>query len=96
MLSRLTLNDSVSVPDSVLSRELDGETVVLNLESGVYFGLDPVATDMWNEIRERASLRAALDALLASYDGDASEIESDFLALADTLVAKGLIIRRPS
>ena len=46
-----TLTDRLVVTDGVVSRELDGETVVLNLETGIYFGLDAVATDMWRAIQ---------------------------------------------
>ena len=44
---------------AVVARELDGETVLLNLDTGIYFGLDAVATDMWRAMLESASLAEA-------------------------------------
>jgi len=48
-----TLRDSIIIPDDVLFRELDGEAVLLNLKTGIYFGLNPVATRMWQLIVEQ-------------------------------------------
>ena len=39
--------DQFLVHPSVICRELSGETVLLNLESGVYYGLDAVGTRVW-------------------------------------------------
>src|SRR5215468_1243373 len=38
-MAELGMNDRIAIPDAVIARELEGETVVLNLETGVYFGL---------------------------------------------------------
>ena len=48
--------DRLRVHKSVLSRELGGETVLLNLESGVYYGLDAVGTRAWNLLAEDRTL----------------------------------------
>jgi coenzyme PQQ synthesis protein D (PqqD) len=90
------LTDRATVPDGVVSRELDGETVLLNLETGMYFGLDAVGTDMWRAIREAATLGEALTAVRGQYDVDETTIRTDFLQLADELLAKGLLQRADS
>jgi Coenzyme PQQ synthesis protein D (PqqD) len=89
----LTLNDGATVPEAVVSRELDGETVLLNLETGMYFGLDAVGTEMWRAIRDAATLGDALTAVRSQYEIDEATIRADFLELADELLAKGLLQR---
>jgi hypothetical protein len=89
----LTLDDRATVPDGVVSRELDGEMVLLNLETGIYFGLDAVGTDMWRAIRESPTLGDAFAAVRRQYEVDEATIRADFLQLADELVAKGLLQR---
>ena len=86
-----TLNDHVSVPDAVLSRELDGETVLLNLDTGIYFGLDAVATDMWRAMLASASLADACGLVDARYDVQPEVLRDDLLELAKQLLAKGLL-----
>ena len=88
-----SLGDRAMVPDGVVSRELDGETVLLNLETGMYFGLDAVGTDMWRAIGESPTLAEALAAVRGQYDVDEATIRTDFLQLADELLAKGLLQR---
>jgi hypothetical protein len=87
----LTLADSVSIPEGVLSRELDGETVLLNLDTGIYFGLDAVGTDMWRAIQTAASLADAVAALQTEYDADPATMRDDLLHLANQLRTKGLL-----
>ena len=86
----LTLRDSITIPDDVLFRELDGEAVLLNLESGIYFGLNGVATRMWQLMVEHRSLAAVLDTLTAEYDADQKVLEVDLLELGRQLCANGL------
>src|ERR1019366_9934865 len=87
----LTLGDSVSVPEGVVSRELDGETVLLNLDTGIYFGLDAVGSDMWRAIQSSASLGDAVSLIEAQYDGDPAVLRDDLLRLVNQMLAKGLV-----
>jgi Coenzyme PQQ synthesis protein D (PqqD) len=80
-----------SVPADVLVQELQGESVLLNLRSGRYFGLDPVGTSMWATLTKAQSLQAAYDALLAKYDTDGPRLERDLRALLERLVEHGLL-----
>jgi hypothetical protein len=90
-MKELTLNDRPVVPDVVISRELDGETVLLNLETGIYFGLDAVGSDMWRAIKVAGVLSDAVDALHAQYDVDPAALGTDLLRLANDMLAKGLL-----
>ena len=49
-----TLHSRVSVNDDVLFQELDGEGVLLNLKTGVYFGLDSVGARVWQLLEKYA------------------------------------------
>jgi hypothetical protein len=90
-MKALTLNDRPVVPDVVISRELDGETVLLNLKTGIYFGLDAVGSDMWRAIKVAGALSEAVDTLRAQYDVDAEALRDDLLGLANDMLAKGLL-----
>ena len=86
----LSLNDSITIPDDALFRELDGEAVLLNLKTGTYFGLNPVATRMWQLIAEQHSLARVLEALAGEYEADRLVLENDLLELGRQLCASGL------
>lgn len=88
-----SLNNRALVPDAVITRELDGETILLNLDTGIYFGLDKVGTDVWRAIRTVGTLGEALDLVQSEYDVEPAVLRVDFLRLIDELLAKGLLQR---
>jgi hypothetical protein len=94
-MADVSLQTSLRVSDDVVVRELDGEAVILNLASGVYFGLDPVGTRMFQLIGQFASLKAVLAAMQDEYDAPAEKIERDLLQLVSELTEKGLVTPMP-
>jgi hypothetical protein len=90
-MKELTLRDRCIAADSVVSRELDGEMVLLNLDTGIYFGLDAVGSDMWRAMLASASLGDAASAVEAEYEIAADEVRDDLLRLANQMLAKGLV-----
>jgi len=81
----------VSIPNDVLFSESEGEAVLLNLQTGKFFGLDPTGTRIWHFLVESGSLGMAYTRMLDEYDVDAESLRADMLALADQLAAHGLI-----
>ena len=53
----VSLECGVAISEDVVSRDLEGEAVILNLDSGTYFGLDRVGTRIWSLLQEGGSLR---------------------------------------
>ena len=86
-----SIDSTVTIPEGVVFRDLDGEAVVLNLDSGIYFGLDEVGTRIWRLAGEHSSLRLVLELLQAEYDVPASTLERDLLDFVDQLATKGLV-----
>lgn len=80
-----------TVPDHVLVRELGGESVLLNLDSETYFGLDETGTRFWQALTSYPSLEEACRALVAEYEVDARRLERDLADLAERLVERGLL-----
>lgn len=64
-------------PGVVVFQDLQGGLVLLNLKTGVYFGVDPVGTRIWHLIREHGSLREVLQALLSEYEVGGAECTRD-------------------
>lgn len=87
----LSLASAVTICDGVTFRDLQGELVLLNLNSGLYFGLDPVGTRVWHWLREHRRLQTVLDLLLAEYDVPEAQGRRDLLALVSRLAEKGLV-----
>jgi len=86
----LTLDNRLVIPQTVISRDLEGETVMLNLDTGIYFGLDPVGTVVWKGLQSSGSLREVCDVLVAEFDVQPDVAARDLLRLAEQFVARGL------
>ena len=85
------LSDRVRVPQGVLVSGLQQESVLLNLDSERYFGLDDVGTRMFSVLSSSDSIEAALQTLLAEYEVEPDDLKADLLSLADSLIDQGLL-----
>ena len=85
------LTEKVTIPEQVLARQVGEETVILDLASGTYFGLDPVGARIWQLMTEGKTLAEVCATMLAEYEVTREDIERDVLRLAEELHAKQLI-----
>ncbi len=81
----------VSVPQHVVHRSFPSETVVLNLQTGKYHGLNPTAGRMLEALAKEGSVRAAAAAVAAEYEQPLETAERDIGDLCAALVERGLI-----
>lgn len=86
-----TLASRVRVNENVLIQELQGEAVLLHLDSGIYFGLDPVGTRMWQLIAEHERLADVAGAIAAEFEVSDDQCAMDLLALVGKLENQGLV-----
>ena len=87
----LSINSVVVAAKDQISSDLDGEAVILNLDSGAYFGLDGVGARIWSLIQEPRAVSDVRDVILDEYEVEFERSEHDLLALLQGLAAKGLI-----
>ena len=85
------LTDKVTIPEQVMARQVGEETVILDLASGTYFGLDPVGARIWQLMTEGKTLAEVCAIMLAEYGVTREDLERDVLRLAEELRAKQLI-----
>jgi hypothetical protein len=82
----------LAIGEDVIARELDGETVLLNLETGIYFGLDEVGTRIWQLLGAGGPVQAILDTLASEYDAEREALERDLTHFLAQLEARGLVV----
>jgi hypothetical protein len=81
----------VRVPQHVVYREFVAETVVLNLNTGIYHGLNPTAGRMLTLLEEFGDIRVVAARLATEYRRPRSEIAADLEIFCRDLLARGLI-----
>lgn len=85
--------DRFNISNEVLSQEVNGETVLLDLEGESYFGLNEVGTRIWQLIQAETTIEDTLNILFEEYDVSRAQLESDVGELLDKLADAGLIAR---
>ena len=89
----ISFSERVRVPDDVLISNLQEESVILNLDSERYYGLDDVGTRFLSVLNTSDSIEAAYELLRHEYDVDAHVLRQDLLELVEDLIKQGILIR---
>jgi len=88
----MDLSRKVTFADTVFAQEVDGEMVLLDMNSENYFGLDSVGTDIWQAIEKyEGDLQEVFKDLLKQYDVEEEILKKDLTAFVDKLVENGLV-----
>jgi Coenzyme PQQ synthesis protein D (PqqD) len=79
------------IPDGVLFQKVADEMVILSLNNGIYFGLDPVGTRMWELLAAGKTLAELAEAMTEEYDIGRELVASDAQRLVAELADHGLM-----
>ena len=86
-----TLDCKVTIPDDVVFREIAGESVLLDLASGEYYGLNEAGTRIWTLLVAGTGPAEVLSSLRREYEADETVLRGDFLGLLGELASRGLV-----
>ncbi len=87
----MSFTERATAPAHVLVRFLDQESVLLNLETEQYFGLDETGTRMWQLVTDSPNIDTAYQGLLAEFDVEPELLRSNLTELLGQLVENGLL-----
>lgn len=90
-MPEITLQSQVRVSEDAVFRELDGEAVILQLDGGLYFGLDAIGTRLWQLIEGHGTLSQVFEIALEEFEVAPAVLERDLLDLVRQLEEKHLI-----
>jgi hypothetical protein len=85
------LASEVVATSSQISCEIADEAMILNLNDGAYYGLDPVGTRIWELLQEQRPTARIRDALLVEFEVDEARCERDLIRLLRELVDARLV-----
>ena len=88
----MNLDNRLSIPPQVMSRLVGDETVLLDLASGHYFGVEGVGKLIWESVSDGKTLAETVDAIVDEFDVEKSQAEADVSAFASQLVERGLLV----
>jgi hypothetical protein len=85
-------SELMNIPSHVMARQVGDETVILDLASGLYFGLDEVGSRVWDLIGRGNSMSAVYETLIAEYEVPPEALREDLQALVHELCSRGLLV----
>jgi hypothetical protein len=91
MANPISLDSIVEAAKDQVSSDVAGETVILNLKNGMYYGLDPIGTAVWERMQQPQRVSEIRDALLREFDVEQDRCEHDILALLQRLADEQLV-----
>ena len=87
----MDLDTKLSIPPQVMSRLVGDETVLLDLESGMYFGLDGAGKRIWESIGEGLTLGEIAARIVSEYEVEEEQARTDLIQFASELLERGLL-----
>ena len=81
----------LKISPEVHSQEVGGETVLLDLQSESYFGLDEVGTRIWQLLQQNGDLQSIFETILDEYDVEEEQLRRDLEELVEKLLEAGLV-----
>jgi hypothetical protein len=86
---------AVQIPAHVVSRAFAAETIMLNLQTGTYHGLNPTAGRMLATLQQHDVIADAAAVIAEHYGEHPESVQADLLSLCDGLIERGLLVVKP-
>jgi hypothetical protein len=91
-MNTISLDSTIVRKDNnLMGGEMGNETVLMDMNSGDYLGLNEVGSSIWKIIVEPKSVSEICTALMEKYDVDAPTCEAETLKYLSQLVAENMI-----
>ncbi|MGB8600667.1 MAG: PqqD family protein [Rhizomicrobium sp.] len=82
----------MSTHPDILFSTIGDEIVLMSVQTGKYYGLDPIGADIWQRMLAPVCVAALCAGLADTYDAPSDEISQDVTGLLERLLADGLIV----
>jgi len=75
----------------VLDADMDGETVMMNIEKGSYFGLNKTGTRIWALLEQPIAINELCEQLISDFNVPAEQCNKEVFVFLQNLLARGLL-----
>ncbi len=94
-MEEVTLESTVELPPKVTFGNMDDEVAIFHEETGQYFGLDDVGSQVWKAFHKTGSLREAHTVLMEEFEIEDSDLEEAIIEFVKELVELELLAVKP-
>jgi hypothetical protein len=86
----LELSQTITRHPDMLSAEIGGEAIMMSIEKGAYFGLNPVATRIWDLLEQPKSIAALIQTITDEYEVSAEQAADDVQSFVADMIERGI------
>ena len=90
-MTELSRSSKIVVSEDVVSCDLGGETAMLEMKEGVYYGLNEMGTIIWELIQKPVTVQEIIDHILEEYDVDEETCFQDLVELVQEMIKNHLV-----
>ncbi len=90
-MNSISLESVVRRSSEVMASQVDNELVMMDIERGMYYALNPVGADIWERLTEPQTVADLCAQLMQQYDVDQATCEADVLAVLNDMAENGLL-----
>ena len=90
-MTELSRSSKIVVSKEVVSCDLGGETAMLDMKEGIYYGLNEIGTIIWEYIQKPITIQEIIDKILEEYEVDDETCYADVVELIDQMVENKLV-----
>ncbi len=76
----------------ILVNEVDGETVMMSIENGTYYGMNPTGNYIWKLLEQEKSLADLLDGIAKTFSLDAAQCEKEVLPFIEKMLEENILL----
>ncbi len=78
----------------ILVNDIDGETVMMSIENGTYYGMNPTGNYIWNLLQEEKSIEDLLVKLANTYNLSEDQCQNEVLPFIQTMIDEKILLKR--
>jgi hypothetical protein len=88
---QITAESRIRQSEDIVARGIEDETVMMSLDKGRYYGLDPIGSLIWSLVEKPILVSDLVERLLADYVVDRETCTKDVLAFLSELYEDGAL-----
>ena len=89
---KITPSTIIQRDSKLITSRMDGETVMMSINNGEYYGLDPIGSRIWELIENPISVESLIAKLRCEYDIEIAQCEHDTTIFLQQMANKNLLI----
>ena len=91
-MTQINVDTLVSRAEGFTTAPVQDDLMMLNVEQGAYYSLDPIAAEIWRLLEQPSRVRDLVDQLQKRYAVTAEQCQADVLAFLEEMLGNGMIL----